>query len=289
MRRRVLLILAVCAGAGPAAAADLPKVSTAFRVQAADFVANLSPATRAELETAMAAELAARVRQHFAFVDWTASTPGAAELRLTMVGEPRGLAARILLEFGATVGGQPLSLAAFPRPLVYEHWDSQPTNDAPALQARLTEVVRALFDLDDFRLRLQKEFLRAVPLTEHVPLEERLMVLTADRRLVLPLSWDALRARSESVLLVRFLALPPSAAEEKDGEILLRPEAPVRSGSLRGLSRCAVDRFTFPPLDPVGSWDDRVAQLLSPAALRGLRVFMDEYVRDVNPVVTRPE
>jgi len=270
--------------AGAAAAADTlgARVQVVFAITAPDFVRNLPAPASAEMQRRMASELAVMAHDHFGFVEWLSSPPPAgppadAELRVTLVGEAREDGSRTSIELRGAVGGQPIEMPELPNVVVYELWDDKPTHDAAELRLKLVDVLHERLDNDDFRRRLQEQFL------SQVPLSRRVVVRGQDKRLLVPASWKSLHARPDSMLRAVFSATPAAGAAS-EGQIRLSPEGPMAAEGLQDAVVCRIRQFTFPAVtvEGVEAWHERIPVLLGPGVLNRITVSMESYQREAS-------
>jgi hypothetical protein len=125
---------------------------------------------------------------------------------------------------------------------------------------------------DDQWAGIQAQFLRFVQLVSSLEANP------AKKTVLLPLSEEQLLATGESSLSADF------TVNERRGEMTLRPFEPdgTRMGmKLKSLLCPIAISCSSVTDDPDGPWSDSLPSLL--ANCRGLRVFMVNYVHDLNP------
>ena len=283
----VFLISSSCLGGE----GESPLVGTSVAVDAPAF-ANISGDRRTQLVEDVAKHLAGLCQAHFSFLRWApapgVSQPAQAATRLTvrLVEKAGGFGPSMLLEYAAEVQGKPLPLPELPKDELYAPWDDQPTHNPARLTNDVCNRLDQHFISEAFRGLFSRSFLKAVPLTKEV------RVRSSDRRLVLPVRWDALKAASDSVLNVEFEA---STTKEpfKPGNMKLSPDGRIPQSPDEGLVQCRIQFYSFPPI-VASDWHNDIPKVLEASHVRNLAVYMEKYVRDLHPdtrgtTVTEPQ
>jgi len=282
-RRSIPLPLALAAllavGAHAGADTPAPRILVTFEVTAPDFAHNLAPASRDLLQRRVAEDVSALARESFGFLEWLSAADAAAaapdaQLKLSLVADPRQDGSRTSLAFAATVGGQAVDVPELPSVVVYELWDDKPTHDAVELRQHLGDVLRACCTTDDFHRRFQKAFL------SRVPLSRRVLVRGEEKRLLIAASWRSLHAGTDSLLRADFSATP-GGGSASEGHIRLSPEGPLAADGMQDAVLCRIRQFTFPAVTVEGieAWHERIPLLLAPDTLKSITVSMEDYQR----------
>ncbi len=266
-------------------------VGTSFAIDAPAF-ANISGDRRAQLMEDVAKHLAGLCQAHFSFLRWApasgVSEPAQMAARLTVrLVEKAGMdGSSILLEYAAEVQGKPLQLPELPKEEIYLFWQTQPTHNPAQLTNDVRNRLDQQFSSDAFRGLFSQSFLKAVPLTKQVRVRPR------DKRLVLPVRWEALKAASDSVLNVEFES---STTREpfKPGNMKLSPDGRIPQSPDEGLVQCRIQFYSFPPI-VASDWHNDIPKVLEATHVRNLAVYMEKYVRDLHPdtrgtTVTEPQ
>lgn len=253
-----------------------PVVGTAFAVRAPTYTNNLNPTTLHDLETAIGEQLSKMEQRYFKFLRWTSvETTVAAKLIISLLEEPHPLGVRILLSYEATVAGQNVDLPDIPDKVLYDAFDDHNAHAPTVLRRDVLDALDVQFANQDFRLRLQKQFLKTIPLTHSIFVDAK------GQRLVVPIPWDSLRASDHSVLLVKFTAAPPSTARQL-GTIRIVPDTRAAFGGEHGLIRATVSFYSFPP-HLVKQWHPDIPTVLGHVVGDTLAVFMEAYDQDTSP------
>jgi hypothetical protein len=257
-----------------------PSVGAKFTLEAGEFRDNLAPDKVQQLEEDLTALLAELNGRYFKFLRWTpiphSQNPDTVPTRLmvSLVATHHPLGARIDLAYRAFVSGQPLDLPHVSDMRMYEAWGDQPRHAPAVLLAQLTDSLKSHFQNQALRDHLQLEFLKHVPLTDSVHVDQ------AGERLVVPIAWEELRASDASVLLVKFRSKPPNRPEG-GGHMKMAPDGLARVDNTEGLVRCAIVFFDFPP-DRTTQWHPEIPLILK-HVVGGLTIYMETYVLDTAP------
>ena len=284
-----VLLLAAVLLAAPGAAQPPPEVEAAFVIDPTSVFATtkLTPAQQAQVREQVSRRLAELSSTHFGFVRWRAAgQPGAtpvARLAVTLRDVPKGSGSANVLVLSRRTGDSNVPLARIAPTVVYEWFDLPKPSDPAVITADVAEKLEELFGRDAFRRELHEQFLKGVPLAQEVVAHD------GDKRIIVPLSWDAMRPGSESVLRVTFMAPQQKRGEMELSLVKKRPGQP-KPGALQG----AIKLFDCAPLtlSTLGDWNAQIPALL--AGAKQVRVFMASYVPDVAPdvddgLVTSPD
>lgn len=270
---------------------ESPLVGTSFAIDAPAF-ANISGDRRAQLMEDVGKHLAGLCQAHFGFLRWAPASgvaePGqmAARLTVRLVEKAGGFGSSISVEYAAEIQGRALQLPELPKEQLYAPWDDQPTHNPARLTSDVRNRLDQHFSSEAFREALSRSFLKAVPLTKAV------RVRPTDKRLVLPVRWEALKAASDSVLHVEFEA-STTREPSKPGNMKLSPDGRIQQSPDEGMVQCRIHFYSYPPIVSSG-WHSDIPKVLEASHVRNLAVYMEKYVRDLHPdtrgtTVTEPQ
>lgn len=264
---------------GPAAAAqqgppDPPVLEVVFQVAPGSRF-DRSPAQRDGARRLITTKAAALGQTYFGFMGWSpvlqrASASGPMFLAVRLEDVTQGAGKDKILRFLAKNGRTEVDLT--PLDTVLYPW---PKRDLPADAAGLAQDVNRelirLFSRDDFRRTLHERLLSEIPLATMAETDQEA------RRIVIPLRWEALRSKPDSVLRVEFeiRGQVPRQGMMKLSSVQKR----IRDPHLGGLQG-AISLLDCAPLilRNLGDWNDEIPILLDRRALRQLSVFMEIYV-----------
>ena len=274
----VVWVGAVIQPAGASAVQNAPPtVAVSVRVDADLFLNNLDHSELVSFASATSDSLAALVGLYFPFLQWVASPTDEEEvaaltITVAAIDHPRG--EEIVLAAEGRVGGVVFDLLSFPRPTLYEHFETPPTHDWEWFAADVLDLLDATFRDVETRRRLHAELLRRIPLVNMVFVNETL------QRLILPLRVVDLRARDASVLRVSVANLDTGVKDY--GWIRMNPDGSATLGGKAGFLRCAVTEFSLPPERLVTPWHPKIGEVLASDRF-AVTVSMEEYVLDNAP------
>lgn len=269
-----------------------PEIQVSFSIQASNFKENLPRV--ASTEKALTAFITRRCENHFPFVQWRTvggnnlvTGKGKYSLSFILAEEKALPLPRIILTVEGNIEGQEIELPEIPPEIMYPSFDlDRPTHDPDRLSTNIQNKVRDLFVTDFFRTKLYKGFLRPIPLASHI------VVIDDEKRIIVPLRWEMLRADEESILKVVFIA-KASDGHQQEGHMKLsalhkRLRTP-NPGSVVG----AIQRFEFAPITmELPGWHDTIPVIF--AGEVGSKVYMDTYIEKIilhtdGDLITRPQ
>lgn len=265
----------------PLLAADPPAtIAVSFQITAGTFRQGLGEQLPI-VEAAMAAEVAEKACEAFAFLGWAAAPAGAAPagadavLIVSLDAERKSFGPEVYLSFWAPGASpaEPIDLFDESEDPVFRHDELQPNRDAEALAERLEEKLTELFRSQDFRERLMDRFL------SRIVIGDDLHPVTGQKRLVVPLTESQLHAEDGSRLAAEFVF-----RWEEGGPLTCRLEL-EKNGSrridpFRGMVVTRVLLFEHESLaEPLLAWDEQIRKALEGKRSDSVRVFMREYLR----------
>jgi hypothetical protein len=258
---------------------DLPGVMLTFNLQARDFRATLSDAAQGEVADSVLRDLQTDLSSHFCYVRWQRGGADSSDLdsvnafTVSVVGEdrPGGMGQRVHLEFQTRLASRAALLVEARRPVLYESYDVQPTQDRYRFIADITDSLSALVADREFRHTLEDQFLSRIPIAKAIRVEAPM------RCIVIPLPWDALRMDEGSRFEAVWQSAPPESGPPLPGDLLMESRS-----SYDGDIMCRLIRFFCPPVDVDASpaWDDSIPGILDRAIEGSLIVYLREYQRN---------
>ena len=263
-----------------------PVIATKFEIQATNFNQNFKPQERASCESAIGSEIAALGTDYFGCFRWLPQvndanmTNCAGTLKVELSQEDRGYGYNIFLGYTRIVNGQSAKLD-FPAPtLLYAASRlDQPTQDPNRLQADIITELRRQFQNQELRKHFQEEFLSLIPLADTIE------VATNVERVIIPISWEALRATEKSVLLVRFQT-QSGTANPLPVMIKMSPKEKNLPGSWGLNVGCLVIEFDRPPVFSRDGWHRLIPESYAQRVNGTAGVYVSDYYKDYSAGTT---
>lgn len=261
---------------------ELPGVLLAFDLNARDFNATLSPAAKQEVADSVVAVLGSNLSSYFCYVSWqtdsaTAADTGSANvLTVAIVGEdrPGGMGQRVYIEFRTQLASNSALLQEARRPVLYESYAVQPTQDRDRFIADISDSLTALVGESEFRHTLEDQFLSRIPVAKDIRVEIPL------RCVIVPLSWDALCIDEGSRFKAEWQYEIAGSEVPLGGNLLMESQS-----SYAGDILCRLLQFQCPPIDVDASpaWHDSIPVMLDRIIEGTLVIYLREYRRNPFP------
>jgi hypothetical protein len=274
--RSLVCIALAAATLTPAHALTPRAVLVVVKIESDQFRRGLGEAQAAQIESTIAAEVAASLAQQFPLVDWLVTAgadPPVGRLTAAVTEKPTAMMPEIKLEWRAEINGNPLPMpSVFPQILYSASNADRPVhNDRGAFVVLLQEKVVGWAQADTNHLR--GEFLKNVPLATSVTLEPGRMLV------VIPVPWRESRLGEESEFRVSYIGgtaeLPEQTRVMLSG-VALRLLDPLQGNTQSHVIECTLGGAR---VDAAQLWDVCVDPL-STTPQRRLLVNIEDYVYD---------
>lgn len=287
MRRTVGLALALSAGVAGTGMAQEPSISARFVVESPKLEARAGgPDAAATLEDSVSSLLVTTGHFHFPYLRWLGDSSAGAVPRLEVAVVQFSTSAgpstctRVDLAFRAFVDDGPARSLGDDK-LIYPPCGHIP-DIIEDLERDLGDSIRAHFENQDFRRKLQEVLL------SRVALADRFMLDLVKRNVVVPIRWKALQADSAaSELQLKFVVHRPEQGEELNGLARLKGPAEIMPadttgrpeiGAWLGFARWIPSEFTITDLMTLESnIVPALDSLRSRGALANTGAFMSSY------------
>lgn len=255
----------------------LPVVNTVFSFPDSIFV-DISKDDKNDIAAYIGEKLALHGETHHGFLDWAPihSTEDTSQnnpvLKLQLAGKKNSMELwEISLQFSGSIEGRDYKLYEQMDPIkLYGPFEDQPTHNPEKLQEDIENELARVFNDDENCETIHEHFLNKISLAKLVhPLPNKFIVI--------PLSWESLKASKNSKLDVSFVknSLP--------GNMELALQGPTYRNNWKGYVLCVVNIFHHPQYI-MDNWDDIVVPEVSNLSPDSVKVFMAVYSHDEHPL-----